>query len=201
MPASSPISGPAGRETLLTSDLRPPGLTYKRFRDIRKATASILNSANSTAASRSQRAKRKLYMMSTCILAPYAAVQMAFLVFNLMLGWPWQTPLTLYSAQNDPRWSIIVPLLYDDVTFVEMNMSWIHVLIAAVIFLWYGTGDEAMSSYRGYLRALGLGRLSPRLGRDHDPSESSAASLWAAASGPSHPGRTHRFVPIPFPDR
>ncbi len=148
-----------------------PDQTYHRFKDLRKTTRIALDSNNSTAASRSQRAKRKLYLMAMCILVPYAPVELLFLIFNVILGWPWMKPYdfkAIHYAAN-PAWSSITLFDYDSVSFAEMNMNWIPVITALVIFFFFGTGKDAINTYRKYLLAIGLGRLFPALRQEYDP--------------------------------
>ncbi len=111
-------------------------------------------------------------------LDSYALVELLFLVFNIILGWPWTKPYDFgaihYNAS--PPWSTITLYGYDDVSFAEMNMNWIPVITVFVIIVFFGTGKEAVNSYRRYLLAVGLGRLFPKLHEEYDPDKRQATS-------------------------
>jgi len=124
--------------------------------------------------------------MALCILVPYAPVELLFLIFNILEGWPWTKPYDFYQIHygGQPPWDTITLFRYDEVSFAEMNMNWIPVITVIVIFLFFGTGKEAINTYRRYLLAVGLGRVIPGLKTEYDPDrrENNTTRSWGSQS-------------------
>ncbi|EFX00552.1 a-pheromone receptor [Grosmannia clavigera kw1407] len=146
--------------------------TYRKFRLAEASTRLAHNGNNSVAFSRSQRARRKLYLMALSILLPYAPIEAIFCAINIMMGWPWNSPTSfhyVHFAGIVSTWNSIYIISYDHVSFSEMNLNWIPIVTAFVIFTFFGTSKEGINTYRRWLVFFGLGRLFPTLNLEYDP--------------------------------
>jgi len=160
-------------------------VTWFRFRQVRKTTRSALMS-NSTATARSDRAKRKLYLMAVSILIPYLPLTVAFFVASIID----YMPLVPYSYNrihydNDPYpWDTIFMAPSSEINFTYLNANYIPIITAVPIFWFFGLTKDAINTYRTYLLALGFGKLFPSLREEYDPDRprtSANASHWGSS--------------------
>lgn len=160
------------------SVLTLPDQTYRKFRQVEVSTRLAHNGSNSVAFSRSQRARRKLYLMALSILLPYAPIEAVFCAFNIMMGWPWNSPSSFHYVHfaGLVPWNSIYIMSYENVSFGEMNSSWIPIITAFVIFAFFGTSKEGINTYRRCLVFFGLGRLFPKLRQEYDPDRTRVGS-------------------------
>ncbi|ORY69759.1 putative mating type pheromone G-protein coupled receptor [Pseudomassariella vexata] len=140
-------------------------LTWKRFNAISKSTKDALAASNSTVASRAQRTRRRLYQMSLSILVPYVPLMVAFLIANVQDTdfRPYDYRRMHSNAQEDGQypWDAILFVPSWLVPFSTINQPWIPILTTMPIFVFFGLTREAIETYRGYARAVGLGRFFP----------------------------------------
>ncbi|CAK7213804.1 a-factor receptor [Sporothrix curviconia] len=164
--------------------IAPAIQTYRKFRQVDTSSQAALGGTNSVAYARRQRARRKLYFMIMCILAPYTPIIVAFVAVNIIEGWPWNFPVGFNVVHfNGPvPYNSISILSAQDLGFLALNMSWIPVVSAYVAFVFFGTSKEAINIYREYLLALGLGRIFPKLHEAYDPDRTPFDSLASNTS-------------------
>jgi len=173
-------------------------VTHRRYQEVRKTTREVLNSNNSTAVSRRQRTKRKLYLMTLCILVPYTAMQYVFFALNILQGQRWE-PYSFHQTHYD--FDQVSQLRYEDVPFFAMNMGWVGVITVCVIVMFFGLGKEAINTYRMFALKLCLGRCFPYLHEEYDPDRSNASSQppsWGSRisnqSGKTHGSSSTRYA-------
>lgn len=121
--------------------------------------------------------------MALTIIAPYCPMQLIFLFNNIKLGWPWSMPYGLAELHR-PGWFGVDYAPSTAVTFVSMYINYIAVLEVVVFFLYFGRSEEAHEMYRKSLRALGFGKIFPKLEGKWYPTYRPASgirSLWPRA--------------------
>lgn len=154
-------------------------MTFWRFRQLSKDTMSALSSANSRATSRARRAKRRLYFMTLAILVPYLPVLLLIFVNNMNYLLPFQPydfGATRRGELDGFPWSAVILLPTQALDFPTLNDRYIAVLTAIPVFGFFGMSKDAINVYRGYLVALGLGRLWPVLREEYDPDSQAGSS-------------------------
>lgn len=157
-------------------------LTWWRYRQIDAACRrSLYDSGNRGAQGRSARTRRKLYFMALTIVAPYCPMQLVFLFNNLRVGWPWSRTYDL-AQLHAPGWDAIDFSPSTAVSFVSMYINYIVFLEVVVFFIFFGGTKDAHEMYRKDLRALGLGKLFPRLNEEWHPSDRPPTSFRALLS-------------------
>ena len=133
---------------------------------------SALSTANSRATSRVRRAKRRLYFMTLAILIPYLPVLLVIFVNNMHYLLPFQ-PYDFGAVRRGELdgypWSAVILMPSQAIDFPTLNDRYIAVLTAIPVFGFFGLSKDAINVYRGYLVALGLGRLWPVLREEYDP--------------------------------
>ena len=147
-------------------------MTWKRFREVDRATRELLSSGGSDRAIRQARIRRKLYFLTLAILIPYSVVQMLFLVSNITSQPNWNRPYDYYQLhfRTEPYpWSYIPYILTDQLDFASLNTNYIPVLTVLPLFISFGTTKEAINTYRRCLLYLGLGKVFPKLKEEYDP--------------------------------
>ncbi|KAK2600303.1 hypothetical protein QQS21_004944 [Conoideocrella luteorostrata] len=174
--------------------LQLPVLIYKRFRDVFKTTETAL-STNRIALQRSQRAKRKLYLMVISILIPFFPVVVAIAVFNtVQMNGIKPYNYDLIHNQGSPfPWNTILFLSSSQINWVFMNNCYINIATALPVFIFFGLTKEAINNYRQLALLVGLGVIFPGLREEYDPdkvtpaggSSSSPSQLQAIVSTPS----------------
>lgn len=153
-------------DTTSPLNIKHAGITYFRYKKVEQSIRFAHNSNSaSSAASRSRRTKRKLYTMTCSILLVYTPFQIFFLGSNIRQGWPWSLPGAFRQHYVDKIF--LIP--YGLSGWIEMNMAYVSIVTIAVVFLFFGTGKEALNIYRRILLALGLSRLFPSLQHEWDP--------------------------------
>ncbi|RYP13530.1 hypothetical protein DL765_006852 [Monosporascus sp. GIB2] len=171
-------------------------LTYTRYRAVSQVTKSALGPGNTPAALRASRTRRRLYNMCLAILTAYLPLQL----FYLSAGVRETTAASAYRAYDLERvhgeedsssvggggggnsgsgngnpypWSAILFVPSWLVPASAMNQAYIAIATTAVIFVFFGLGEEARGTYRRCALGIGLGRWWPALRRD----EGGCASL------------------------
>lgn len=182
--AGKPMSSAPVALEVANSFPYPPVLTWWRYRQIDSESRQHLwNTGNSSAQARNARARRKLYFMTLTIVAPYLPMQLAFLYNNIKRGMPWATPVGLSSFTQEGRDEID----YSPSTVVPWTImygTYGYAIEAFIVFLYFGLTKDAHDIYRKYLRALGLGKVFPKINEDWYPSDrppASLSSMWSRA--------------------
>ncbi|RCI11568.1 hypothetical protein L249_7253 [Ophiocordyceps polyrhachis-furcata BCC 54312] len=162
-------------------------LAYHRFRQIAKMTEAALS--NSLRASRrSNRTRRRLYLMVMSILLPYLPLVVAVAVANV-LEKPPNEPFNFDAVHNhaQPPWSVVLFFPSSEISWINLNNCYISVIVAVPIFLSFGTTKEAVNEYRVALLCVGLGYIIPSLRREYDPDR---IPLSDTSMGSSQPATT-----------
>ncbi|POS81545.1 pheromone receptor-1 [Diaporthe helianthi] len=156
---------------------------YRRFDN--ESRENLWSSmSDSSAQSRSTRARRKLYFMTLTIITPWLPLQIMFLFNNIQTGWPWAAPFDLQSVHAS-GWNQIDYTPATAVPWAHMYGTYAYSLESLIVFLFFGLTKDAHDLYRGYLRALGLGRIFPKLNGEYFPSPqppSGLNSVWSRAN-------------------
>ncbi|RYP45503.1 hypothetical protein DL768_008170 [Monosporascus sp. mg162] len=162
-------------------------LTYARYRAISQVTKSALGPRNTPAALRASRTRRRLYNMCLAILTAYLPLQL----FYLSAGVRETAAASAYRAYDLERvhgedgsgfsgddgsggnghgnpypWSAILFVPSWLVPASAMNQAYVAIATTAVIFVFFGLGEEARGTYRRCALRIGLGRCWPALRRD-----------------------------------
>ncbi|KAK8048407.1 a-pheromone receptor PreA [Apiospora phragmitis] len=143
-------------------------LTWKRYRAISIASAAALSS-NSSAASRANRTRHRLYQMSLSIIVPYVPLMLAFFVYTIKDTGTFK-PYDYYRIHHtdDPYpWDSVVLVPSWMIPFAALNQPWIPILSTIPIVLFFGMTIEALDTYRRYALAVGMGKCWPAL-RDRE---------------------------------
>ncbi|POR37954.1 Pheromone a factor receptor [Tolypocladium paradoxum] len=149
---------------------------YFRFREVAKTTQSAL-SGSRAANRRSQRTKRRLYLMVTAILVPFFPVVVTLAVINVINNQP-LLPFDYYDVHNHKLpapWNTIVFVPSSMINWMYMNNCYIPILSVVPIFVFFGMTKDAMNQYRLIFLFVGLGRVFPRLEKEYDPDRGSSA--------------------------
>lgn len=174
-------------------------MTFWRFRQLSRDTMSAFSTANSRATSRARRAKRRLYFMTLAILIPYLPVLLLIFANNVHYLLPFKHydfgAVRRGEIDGHP-WSAIVLLPIAALDFPTLNDRYIAVLTAIPVFGFFGMSKDAINMYRGYLVALGLGRLWPVLREEYDPDSQVGSS---ATAGILTSSETTQYVPPVHP--
>ncbi|KND94858.1 Pheromone a factor receptor [Tolypocladium ophioglossoides CBS 100239] len=143
---------------------------YFRFREVAKTTQTALSTSR-TANRRSQRTRRRLYLMVTSILVPFFPVVIALAVVNVLANRP-LLPFS-YDAVHDhpfPRpWNTITFIPSSMINWMYMNNCYIPILTVVPIFVFFGMTKDAMNQYRLAFLFVGLGDVFPRLKEEYNP--------------------------------
>lgn len=110
-------------------------------------------------------------------------MQMVFLYSNVRVGMPWTAPYKLSTVHSD-GWNQIDYSPISTVPWSHVYGTYIFALEILVVFLYFGLTKDAHDLYREHLRALGLGRIFPKLNDEYFPSEREPAtlgSMWSRA--------------------
>ncbi|KAG6283157.1 hypothetical protein E4U48_001513 [Claviceps purpurea] len=148
-------------------------LIFKRFRKVAKTTATALSS-NRIAQQRSQRARRRLYLMVISILIPFLPVVVALTVLNI-LQMHGVLPYDYNEVHNHDLpipWSTVVLVTSSQISWAVLANCYISILTAIPIFVFFGLTKDAINDYRRIALFLGLGVLFPSLRRMYDPDKS-----------------------------
>ncbi|KJZ74072.1 hypothetical protein HIM_06521 [Hirsutella minnesotensis 3608] len=159
-------------------------LTYIRFRQVAKTTESALSNSG-RANRRSQRTKRRLYMMVISILIPYLPLVILLAVGNVLQK-PAREPFDYDAIHNHPHplpWSTILYAPASVIFWGMMNNCYMNVFAAIPIFIFFGTTKDAINQYRLGCLFLGLGRFFPRLKEEYDPDSGPATTGSSFGSG------------------
>ncbi|KAL7819823.1 pheromone A receptor domain-containing protein [Trichoderma gracile] len=153
-------------------------LIYIRFRQVTKTTQSALSN-NRLAQSRSQRARRRLYLMVISILTPFLPIVLALAVINIVTVHPLQ-PFDFHAIHNhgpgEIPWNAVVYLPSTSISWAYMNICYIPIVTAVPVFVFFGMTKDAMNCYRVVLLSVGLGKLFPRLHEEYNPDSRAMAS-------------------------
>ncbi|KAH0499043.1 hypothetical protein TgHK011_006260 [Trichoderma gracile] len=183
-------------------------LIYIRFRQVTKTTQSALFN-NRLAQSRSQRARRRLYLMVISILTPFLPIVLALAVINIVTVHPLQ-PFDFHAIHNhgpgEIPWNAVVYLPSTSISWAYMNICYIPIITAVPVFVFFGMTKDAMNCYRSNGLILqrrleqlhdifeilkGQHPLHPTIRNLNPPSTPSTSSL------PIH----NRDVPVQLPHR
>ncbi|PON27250.1 pheromone a factor receptor [Trichoderma gamsii] len=151
---------------------------------ISKATASALSN-NPLAHARSQRARRRLYLMVVAILVPYVPIAVAIAIVNFRVAGalkPFNFDAIHNHAPGEIPWNAIVYITSNEIHWSYMNMCYLSIATTIPIFVFFGMTKDAMNSYRVVLLFFGLGKVFPQLHEEYDPD----ARILASMSNGSH---------------
>ncbi|KAJ2973941.1 hypothetical protein NQ176_g6316 [Zarea fungicola] len=146
-------------------------IAFFRFRQVTKLASSALTS-NRAALLRSNRAKRRLYLMVLSILAPFLPINITLCVLNVQaLGQmrPFNVSQIHHPAPPTVPWGSVIFMPSRIIDFGSFNNGYICILTSIPIFLFFGMTKDAMNSYRVILLSCGLGRIWPGLHEEYDP--------------------------------
>ncbi|KAM0281346.1 hypothetical protein ACHAQH_003614 [Verticillium albo-atrum] len=158
-------------------------MTFKRYRELRKGMQTALSS-NSSASSRQDRTRRRLYFMTISVLIPYLPLQLAHAVLNGISNFPLQSfdfHKIRYEAAPFP-WDSIVLMPSTQVPWIYLNNKYVPILTTIVIFIYFGITVDARRMYRRVVLAMGLGSMFPRL-HNCDGYDFSAQSAGRSGTG------------------
>lgn len=156
------------KTTLLTTNLV---ITFFRFRQVSKLTSSALTS-NRAALLRSQRAKRRLYLMVISILIPFLPITITICVLNVRAFGqiePFDFNTIHGSEDRFIPWNAVLFMPSRIIDFATFNIGYISILTAIPIFLFFGMTKDALNSYRVIFLFFGLGKIWPSLHNEYDP--------------------------------
>ncbi|KKY33353.1 putative pheromone receptor [Diaporthe ampelina] len=110
------------------------------------------------------------YNISGIIGSPWIPVQLVFLYNNISVGMPWTAPFKLSTIHSD-GWNRIDYSPISTIPLSHVYGTYIFALEVLIVFLYFGLTKDAHDLYREHLRALGLGKIFPKLNDDsHGPS-------------------------------
>lgn len=121
--------------------------------------------------------------MTLTILTPWLPMQLVFLYNNIIAGMPWKEPFDLPSVHSE-GWNQIDYAPISTVPWSHLYATYAYALEVLVVFLYFGLTKDAHDLYRENLRALGLGKIFPKLNEEYFPSDRPPASLsnmWSRA--------------------
>ncbi|KAG6001775.1 hypothetical protein E4U21_003820 [Claviceps maximensis] len=145
-------------------------LIYKRFRQVSKTTETALSS-NHIAQQRSQRTKRRLYLMVISILIPFLPVVVSLAVWNI-LQMHEMKPYDYDQVHNHASplpWNTILLLTSSQINWALLNNCYIPMTTSIPIFVFFGMTKDAINYYRRIALFFGLGALFPGLKQEYDP--------------------------------
>ncbi|KAK2604557.1 hypothetical protein N8I77_007475 [Diaporthe amygdali] len=158
--------------------------TLWRYRQVdSESRQNLWNSRNTSVQARNARARRKLYFTTLTILTPYLPLQLVFLYHNIRLGMSWAAPFDLATLHRQ-GWNEIDYSPSTTVPWTIMYGTYAYAIGVFIIFLYFGLTKDAHDLYRKYLRALGLGKIFPKLNEEWFPSDqppASLSSMWSRA--------------------
>ena len=142
----------------------------KQFLQILSASSANLNKSRFM----------RLFFMSLMLLLVLLPVQ--FYVLAVNLSYP-HRPYS-WKAVHSPDWGRVIMIPTGGQVAFD---RWIRVSCGFLVFVFFGTGNEAISMYRKWLLALGLGRWFPSLAQSRRRpgySKSTASkSRWSSLGG------------------
>ncbi|KAF4816899.1 Pheromone a factor receptor [Colletotrichum tropicale] len=159
-------------------------LTWRRFKQIEGTTRSALVSNSSTAA-RSNRTRRRLFLMTTCILVPYVPISCAYAVYQIKIYLPLQAFdfKEIHYGDGAWPWDSVILYPYDQLTFFELNSNYLPIITTAAIFVFFGMSKDSMDTYRHCLLTMRLDKVFPRLSDDATSSTGQTpAGSWGTVS-------------------
>ncbi|KAK6210255.1 pheromone receptor [Colletotrichum tabaci] len=140
-------------------------LTWRRYSLIAQATRPALMS-NSSATSRASRTQWRLFLVTACVLVPYMPLELymtaaQFRTDMLSRGFDFHR---IRQQVDDPfPWDTILLLPSGSLSFLELNHQYLTIATALPIFYFFGMTTDTMRTYRRVMRALGFGKVFPRL--------------------------------------
>ncbi|KAL7927984.1 pheromone A receptor domain-containing protein [Trichoderma austrokoningii] len=160
---------------------------YLQYRQVSIATASALSN-NPLAQARSQRARRRLYLMVVSILVPYLPISMSLAILNVQLAGG-LTSFDFHAIHNhgpdELPWNTIVYLTSSNMNWAYLEMCYLPIATAVPIFVFFGMTKDAMNCYRMIFLFFGLGKVFPRLHEEYDPDARILASMSNGSQGTS----------------
>lgn len=160
------------RAPSIFSDARPVVVIFRLHR-YRRQFLEIL-SASSANLNRSR--FLRLFLMALMLLLIFLPVQFYILAVNL--SYP-HRPYS-WSAVHSPDWSSIIMIPTGGQVAFD---RWIRVSSGFLVFLFFGTGTEAMSMYRKWLLRLGFGHCFPRLAHPRRTSGARKHGIFSSRFG------------------
>ncbi|KAH8128648.1 hypothetical protein FP744_10008470 [Trichoderma asperellum] len=170
---------------------------YIRYRQVSKATESALSN-NPLAHARSQRARRRLYLMVVAILVPFLPIVIALAIVNMRVAGalaPFDFNAIHHHGPDEIPWDTIIYLTSSEIHWSYMNMCYLPIVSTVPIFIFFGMTKDAMNCYRVVLLYLGLGKVFPRLYEEYNPD----ARVLASMSNGSHTMSTRSSKKIAAP--
>ncbi|KID68377.1 pheromone receptor, partial [Metarhizium hybridum] len=159
-------------------------LIYKRFRQVHKTTETAL-CGNRIAQQRSQRTRRKLYLMVISILVPFLPIVIALSVLNIM-DMHGIKPYSYDQVHNHASpfpWNTIIFFPSSEISWTYMNNCYIPIATAIPIFVFFGLTKDAINDYRQVFLFFGFGAIFPGLHNEYDPDRTVTTSGGSFGSG------------------
>lgn len=147
-------------------------LLIVRLRKYRQEFGRLL-SVHNTNKSRFMR----LFVMSFIMILAITPIQIFVFITNIAV------PHHAFSWRgiHSEDWNTIIKVPTGGVVIYD---RWLRLACGILVFMFFGTGRDAMTMYRAWLIKLGLGRVFPSLIKPHNArSNTFASSAWAIISG------------------
>jgi pheromone a factor receptor len=145
--------------------------------------------SNRVAQQRSQRTRRKLYLMVISILVPFLPIVIALSVLNI-LAMGGIEPYNYDKIHNHAEpfeWNTILLIPSSQINWVVMNNCYISIATAVPIFVFFGMTKDAINTYRHITLWLGLGALFPGLRIEYNPDKTALSSAGTFGSSQLQP--------------
>lgn len=128
----------------------------------------------------------RLLFNALSIVLIYTPVTIYFFYISVNIRW---IGYDFASVHEEPYWSTInyLPELQD-----RAASRWTNITMAFLIFIFIGTGQHAIATYKGWLLAVGLGKWFPHL-EEYDRRGSVATEKSDWTSKWSLVGRVRRY--------
>lgn len=147
-------------------------------------------SSNRAAALRSQRTKRRLYLMVVSIIVPFLPVLITFTALTMAHSLP-LLPYSYKAAHHhdlpdlefSPPWNTVAFVPSTEIALVLLNTPYISIVTAVPIFVFFGMTKDAINDYRKVCLFFGLGKFWPSLHEEYDPDRRALRSGSSSTAG------------------
>ncbi|TDZ74402.1 Pheromone a factor receptor [Colletotrichum trifolii] len=169
-------------------------LTWKRYTDIEKTTRIAILS-NTSAATRAERRRRRLFLMTACVLVPYIPVVCALSYFQIRSILPLRHYdfYEIHDRANPLPWNSIVLHTRNRLTFLDLYSNYLQVLTTVPIFFFFGCTNKTKATLRHHMTRLRLDQLLLVRPRRHPRSATSARHEPQSTPTPSKPSNGFRL--------
>ncbi|KAF6830525.1 pheromone receptor 1 [Colletotrichum plurivorum] len=139
-------------------------VTFKRYMQIERTTRAALLSSSS-AATRANRTRRRLFLMTLCILVPFIPTVLALCFIQIRATIPLQAFdfRQIHPDDNLWPWHSITFYTHDELTFFDLNYNYLVILTGIPIFFFFGLKKDTKEIYHRFLVSIYLDRIFPGL--------------------------------------